>query len=306
VTTIPSFPSVTGTDVPPGAPDAPRTRPVAARRKRRTAGYWARCALALLLAVVMLFPFYWMVQTAFSTRDALYSPGLHLWPTEFTLENFTEPFTRYPVGQWFRNSLMIALVTTAITVVINLLAGYAFAKFRFRFQGALFLLLLSTMMIPVQAIMVPQFRLIATVGLYGNIWAVILPTAAAAFGIFLARQFFLAIPDELLEAARVDGAGRLRCFVSIVLPLSKPLIATLTLLTFMGVWNDFAWPLIVFFDNEQAFTLPIGLVTDFRGQYSANYGAIMALTLVMVAPMVVLFLLFQRYFVQGLARTGIR
>jgi multiple sugar transport system permease protein len=190
--------------------------------------------------------------------------------------------------------------------VVNLFAGYAFAKFRFRGRNVLFLVLLSTMMIPVQAIMVPQFRLIAQAGLYGNVWAVILPTAAAAFGIFLARQFFLAIPDELLEAARVDGAGRWRTFFSIVLPLSKPLIATLILLSFMNVWNDFAWPLIVFFGNEQSFTLPIGLVTDFRGQYSANYGAIMALSLVMVAPMVILFVLFQRYFVQGLARTGIR
>lgn len=180
----------------------------------------------------------------------------------FTFANFTEPFTRYPVAQWFRNSLLTT-VTTAI-------------------------------------IMVPQFRLIATVGLYGNIWAAILPTAAAAFGIFLA------IPDELLEAARVGGAGRFRTFISIVLPLSKPLIATLTLVTFMGVRNDFAWPLIVFFGYEQASTLPIELVTDFRGQYSAKCGAIMALTLVMVMPMVVLFLLFQRYFVQGLPRTGIR
>ena len=276
------------------------------RKSGRGTFWWIRLVLAVVISAVMLFPFYWMLQTAFSTRDALYAPGLHLFPSELTLENFSEPFRRYPVGTWFRNSLMIAVVTTAITVVVNLLAGFAFAKLRFRGRSALFLILLSTMMIPVQAIMVPQFRLIAQAGLYGNVWAVILPTAAAAFGIFLARQFFLAIPDELLEAARVDGAGRWRTFRSIVLPLSKPLIATLILLSFMNVWNDFAWPLIVFFGNEQSFTLPIGLVTDFRGQYSANYGAIMALSLVMVAPMVILFVLFQRYFVQGLARTGIR
>jgi ABC-type glycerol-3-phosphate transport system permease component len=305
--------SVSGSLAVPAAAAAARGQTDATDRSRvgRPAGrgrgwWWVRVVVAVVIAVVMLFPFYWMLQTAFSTRDSLYAPGLHLIPTQLTLENFTVPFERYPVGRWFRNSLLIAVVTTAITLVVNLFAGYAFAKFRFPGRNVLFLVLLSTMMIPVQAIMVPQFRLVADLGLYGNVWAVILPTSASAFGIFLARQFFLAIPEELLEAARIDGAGRWRTFVSVVLPLSKPLLATLTLLSFMNVWNDFAWPLIVFFGNEQAFTLPIGLVTDFRGQYSADYGKIMALSLVMVAPMLVLFLAFQRYFVQGLARSGLR
>jgi ABC-type glycerol-3-phosphate transport system permease component len=187
-----------------------------------------------------------------------------------------------------------------------MVAGYAFAKLRFRGRNALFLLLLSTMMIPVQAVMVPQFRLSIQLGLYGSFWAVILPESASVFGIFLARQFFLAIPDELLEAARVDGAGHLRTFVSIVLPLCRPLIAVLTLLTAMSEWNSFAWPLVALFSNEQLFTLPIGMVTDLQGQYSSNYGAIMAMSLLMILPMVVLFLAFQRYFVQGLARSGIK
>src|SRR5204862_2808926 len=142
----------------------------------------------------------------------------------------------------------------------NLLAGYPFAKLRFPGGNALFLLLLSTMTIPVQAIMVPQFRLSIKLGLYGNFWAVILPESAAVFGIFLARQFFIAIPDELLEAARVDGAGHLQTFVRIVLPLCKPLIAVLTLLTAMSEWNSFAWPLVALFSNEKLFTLPIGMV----------------------------------------------
>jgi multiple sugar transport system permease protein len=190
--------------------------------------------------------------------------------------------------------------------VCNLLAGYAFAKLRFRGKNPLFLLLLSTMMIPVQAIMVPQFKLSTGLGLYGSIWSVILPESAAVFGVFLARQFFLAIPDELTEAARVDGAGQLRTFFSIVLPLCKPLLAVLTLLTFMNEWNAFGWPLVALFSDEQLFTLPIGMVTDLQGQYTSNYGAIMAMSLLMIAPMVVLFVAFQKYFVQGLARSGIK
>ena len=170
----------------------------------------------------------------------------------------------------------------------------------------LFLLLLSTMMIPVQAIMVPQFQLVSDIGLYGTLWAVVLPLSAAVFGIFLSRQFFLAIPDELLEAARVDGAGTVRTFLQIVLPLSRPLIAVLVLLTFMTAWNEFAWPLVVLFSDTQLFTLPLGLVSELKGQYGTDYGPLMAMNLLLILPMVALFVAFQRYFVAGLSRSGIR
>jgi ABC-type glycerol-3-phosphate transport system permease component len=168
----------------------------------------------------------------------------------------------------------------------------------------IFLLALATMMIPVQAIMVAQFKLVAGIGIYGTYWGVILPTAAAAFGIFLARQFFIGIPDEIIEAGRIDGAGQMRIFLQVVLPLCKPLIAVLTLLTLMATWNDFAWPLIALKQNE-LFTLPIGLLY-LKNQTSPDYNSIMALALLSVLPMVILFLVFQRYFVQGFARSGIK
>lgn len=275
-------------------------------RQRRGRLYWLRLITAILLTLGMLFPLYWMVLTAFSTKADMYAPGLRFWPRHFTFDNFRDPFRHFPVWRWFRNSTIITVTVTAITVVGNLLAGYAFAKLQFRGRNVLFLLLLSTMMIPVQAIMVPQFRVAVDIGIWGNIWAVILPESATVFGIFLARQFFIAIPDELLEAARCDGAGQIRTFVRIVLPLCKPLIAVLVLLTAMSEWNSFAWPLVALFGNEQGFTLPIGMVADLQNQYTSNYGAIMAMSLLMIAPMVVLFLAFQRYFVQGLARSGIK
>jgi multiple sugar transport system permease protein len=276
------------------------------RRRRRGRFYVLRLILAIAITVVMFFPLYWMLLTAFSTRRDLYAAGLHWWPQHFTLDNFRNPVNQFPVKKWFWNSLVIAVLTTVLSVSVNLLAGYAFAKMRFRGRNALFLLLLSTMMIPVQSIMVSQFKLAIKLGLYGNIWSVILPESAAVFGIFLARQFFMAIPDELIEAARVDGAGQLRTFVSVVLPLCKPLVAVMTLLTFSNEWNAFSWPLIALFSNQQAFTLPIGMVTDLQSQYGSDYGAVMAISLVSIAPMVVLFVAFQKYFVQGMARSGIK
>jgi ABC-type glycerol-3-phosphate transport system permease component len=283
-----------------------RQRGQARRRARRGRLFGLRLVLAIVVTLIMFFPIYWMLVTAFSTREDLYQPGLHLWPQHPTLDNFRDPFTLFPVWLWFRNSAVITLLTTLITVAVNLLAGYAFAKLPFRGRNALFLILLSTMMIPVQAVMVPQFTLSIQLGLFGNIWSVILVESAAVFGIFLARQFFLAIPDELLEAARVDGAGHIRTFAAIVMPLSKPLVAVLVLLSFMNEWNALAWPLIALFSNQDAFTLPLGIVTDLKGQYTSNYGAIMAITLLAITPMVILFISFQRYFVQGLARTGIK
>ncbi len=281
--------------------DAPQRR-----RNRRGRFFALRLIAAIVITLIMLFPVYWMLVTAFSPMGDLYSKGVHLWPQHFTFDNFTMPIKQFPVWRWFLNSTIIAVAVTVITVVINLLAGYAFAKLRFRGRNALFLFLLSTMMIPVQAVMVPQFRLSIDLGLYGSIWAVILPESATVFGIFLARQFFIAIPDELLEAARCDGCSQFRTFRSVVLPLCKPLVAVLILLTAMSEWNSFAWPLVALFSNKRQFTLPIGMVTDLQGEYSSNYGAIMAMSILMILPMVVLFLAFQRYFVEGLARSGIK
>ena len=195
-------------------------------------------------------------------------------------------------------------MTVVLSVSINLLAGYAFAKIPFRGRSALFILVLSTLMIPAQAIMIPQFRIVSNLGIYGTFWGVILPTAATALGIFLARQFFLSIPDELLEAAKLDGAGQLRIFWSVVLPLARPLIAVMVLLAFMNTWNDFLWPLIVLKD-PQLYTLPVSL-RFLQGEFSSDYGGLMAAGLISCLPLVVLFLILQKWFVQGIARTGIR
>ncbi|MCJ1695510.1 carbohydrate ABC transporter permease [Rathayibacter caricis] len=263
-----------------------------------------RLLLALVVSVIILFPLYWMVVVAFSSRAELLGGTLRLWPREFTLVNFERVLSSFPVATWFGNSVAISLTTAIITVAINLLGGYAFAQLRFRGSGALFLLALSTLTLPVQVIMVSLFRLVTDLGLYGSYWAVILPTAASAFGLFLSRQFILAIPRDLIEAARIDGAGHFRVFTAIVLPLSKPLLAVLFFMTLLGSWNDFAWPLIALKENA-LFTLPMGLLY-LQGQFGSDYGGTMAFALINVVPMVVLFLVFQRYFVQGFSRSGLR
>ena len=208
------------------------------------------------------------------------------------------------VLQWFTNSLVIAVVGVAITVFVNLLAGYTFAKFRFPGRNVLFFAILGTLMIPIQVILVPEFLITASLGLLNSNWGVILPRAAEAFGIFMVRQFMVSIPDELLEAARLDGAGEFSIFLRVVLPLSRPVIAVLVIFTFMWRWNDFAWPLVVL--TEQAnYTLPLGL-NLLRGEGNPEWGQVMALALVALGPMVAVFLLFQRYLIQGIASTGLK
>jgi ABC-type glycerol-3-phosphate transport system permease component len=272
-------------------------------RKPSRAGITARIVLAVAVAVVMVFPLWVMLVTAFSGQS-VFSEELELWPKRVTLANFERVFDAWPVGTWFVNSVVITLITTALTVVVSVLAGFAFAKLRFPARGALFLVLLATMMIPTQAILVPQFRIVNGLGLIGTFWAVIIPGAAATFGIFLARQFMLAIPNELMEAAKIDGAGTGRTFLNVILPLCKPLLAVLTLLSLMYQWNDFLWPLIVLKDPA-LYTLPIGL-QFLQGEFRTDYGALMAMTLISVAPLVVLFLAFQRFFVQGFATSGLK
>ncbi|PWD52466.1 sugar ABC transporter permease [Serinibacter arcticus] len=246
-----------------------------------------------------------MVAVTFSTRAELLGGGeLRLWPREVTLENVERVLGSFPVATWFGNSVAISAVVMVLSVSTSLLAGYAFSHLRFRGSTPLFFIGLATMVLPVQVIMVALFRIITTTGLYGTYWAVILPTAASAFGLFLARQFMLGIPRELIEAARLDGAGHLTVFRRIVLPLSKALVAVLAFMSLLSSWNDFAWPLIALRENR-LFTLPIGLLY-LQGQANSDYGATMAFALINILPIAIVFLVFQRYFIAGFARSGIK
>jgi ABC-type glycerol-3-phosphate transport system permease component len=275
------------------------TAPTVQRR-----GSWGRAALLGVVALLLAFPLYWLIATAVSPRGDLQGAELRLWPSALDWTNFSRPLEALPFGNWYVNSAAIAVVAVAITVVVNLLAGFVLAKLRFRGRNVIFLVLLATLMIPVQVVMIPQFRIVAELGWLNTYWAVIIPRAAEAFGVFLARQYFLGIPDDLVDAARLDGASTFRIFRSIVLPLSKPLIAVLVIFTFMYRWNELGWPLIVLRDVD-LYTVPIGLAF-LQGQYTTDYSALMSMALLSTLPMVLVFAVFQRYLVEGIATTGLK
>jgi alpha-1,4-digalacturonate transport system permease protein len=261
--------------------------------------------LALAIgAVVMVFPLYWMLATAIRPRSEVFEPVVSILPQVLTWQNFDTIFNRYPIWTWVLNSGFIAVVAVVLTVSANLLCGYVFAKFRFWGRDILFFAILGALMIPIQVILVPEFLVVSWLGLLNSPWGVILPRAAEAFGVFMVRQFMVSIPDDLIEAARLDGASEFRIFRRIVLPLSKPIIAVLVIFTFMWRWNDFAWPLVVLTDQTM-FTVPLGL-NLVRGEANPDWGGVMALALVSLLPMLLIFLIFQRYLVQGIASTGLK
>jgi multiple sugar transport system permease protein len=265
---------------------------------------WLRLVVCVLVCAVFAFPLVAMLAVAFTPRELIFDGGAGLWPERWTTANFTGLFDTFPVWRWFGNALLVALVTTALAVAVNLMAGYALAKLRFRGRGLVFVIVLSTLMVPTQAIMMPQFELVARMGLIGLFWAVILPSASTALGVFLARQFFLSVPIELVEAARIDGCSQWTAFLRIVLPLARPLIAVMSLLAFMTQWNDFLWPLITLRDPD-LYTLPVAM-SFLQGQFDSDYGGLMAMALLACLPLLVVFVVLQRYFVAGFARSGIR
>jgi alpha-1,4-digalacturonate transport system permease protein len=269
--------------------------------RAETTGIWLLLAAG---AVIMIFPVYWMFATAVRPKGEVFSGNAGLVPSSIVWRNFGEAIERVPFVSWVTNSLVITVVAVVITVTINLLCGYAFAKFRFAGRDILFLAVLSALMIPFQVIIVPLFLVVSELGLLSDYWGVILPRAAEAFGIFMVRQFMVSIPDELLEAARIDGASELKIFLKIVLPLSKPIIAVLVIFTFMWRWNDFALPLIVLIKQDM-YTVQLGL-NLLRGQFNTEWTMIMAIALLSLVPMLVIFAFFQRYFVQGISGSGLK
>ena len=260
--------------------------------------------LLVVGALIMVFPLYWMFATAIRPREELFSGEFRLLPSDLIWSNFSQAWGKLPFALFYLNSILIALIAVAATVFINLLAGYTFAKYEFPGRNILFLLLISTLMIPIQVIMVPEFLIVSALGWVNTYAGVIAPRAAEAFGIFMVRQFMVSIPDELIEAARLDGAGEFKIFWKVILPLSWPVVAVLTIFTFMWRWNDFAWPLVVLQDRE-AYTVPLGL-NLMKGQFFTDWTGIMSMSLVSILPMLGVFIFFQRYFIQGIASTGIK
>ena len=268
---------------------------------------WTSLALhAALLAgaVVTLAPLLWMLSASFMTTGEANAAPPPLLPARATLAQYRELFVRLALGRSFVNSSILALCAALLSVVVNAAAGYAFAKLRFPGRGRLFAGLLAAMVIPGQVAMLPVFLLLRSMGLVNSFAGVILPGVASIFGIFLVRQFASSVPDELLDAARIDGAGELRIFRSIVLPLCRPILVTLGVLTFLGTWNDFMWPLIVLTDDTK-WTLTVSLAS-LAGEHVQDTELMMAGAVVTVLPALLLFLFLQRSYIDGITAGSIK
>ncbi len=261
-------------------------------------------AALLIVAALTAFPLLWMLSASFMPTGEASAFPPPLLPSAPTLEHYRALFERADMGQYLLNSAFVATAVTAISLFINSLAGYAFAKLRFRGREKLFQSLLAALVIPAQVAMLPLFLEMRTLGLVNSYAGVIVPAAASIFGIFLIRQFALSIPESLLEAARIDGATEFEIYRRVALPLLKPVLVTLALFTFMGSWNDFMWPLIVLTDDD-LYTLPVALATLTRERVQDNE-FMMAGAVVTTLPVLVVFLALQRHYVRGIMLGGVK
>ena len=287
------------------ARQVPPVVPVEYNRPSALASKWWIYVLLIVGLLAMVGPFVWMLLGSLKTQQELLQIPPTWLPEEPTTANYTRLFDRLDFPRYFWNSTLIAVMITLSNVVFCSMTGYALAKLRFFGRDKLLLLVLGTMLIPGSVTLVPLFVLMSKLGLVDNIFAVILPAAAGPVGVFLMRQFMLGIPDELLEAGRVDGAGEFFLFRKVVIPLSAPALAALAILTFLPAWNSLLWPLVVL-TSEENFTLPVALAIFARGQFAADYGLLMAGSVVLVVPVILLFLLLQRHFTQSFTMTGIK
>ena len=257
------------------------------------------------VAALMIVPFYWMVVTAVSpAQDILAFPPKWI-PSRLTFEHFAAAFAKAPWAAYYWNSLVVAVVSVGCSLGFGLFAGYAFAVYRFPLQNVFFLLILSTLMVPVQVTSVALYVLLAQIGWVDTYLGILAPNFASAFGVFMIRQGIKAIPLDVIEAARMDGAGETRIVLAIIAPLLKTTLATVAMILFLGSWNDFLWPVIVI--NSQGLrTLPVGIAL-FKDPYgSINYGPLMAATVISTGPMLLAYAVSQKYMIRGIALTGLK
>ncbi len=257
-----------------------------------------------VLSVVMIFPFIWMVSS--SLKDATQIFQMKLFPTTPTFDNYRYLLLRegskFP--QWFMNSAIVAISTTASVLFFDSLLGYTLSKFKFPGKNVIFFLIVSTLMIPTEMLVIPWYAMSRAMKWVNTYWGIMFPGMISAFGVFLMRQFMSTIPDDLLDAARVDGRGEFMIFVTVVLPLVTPALATLAIFNFIGNWNAFLWPLIAA-SKPRMFTLPVGLA-NFSGEAGSDWHLIMTGASIAMAPLVVVFLIFQKQIVKGIAMTGLK
>lgn len=259
----------------------------------------------IVIVAALLLPFVWVIFGSFKTQAEFMSdPGAWL-PRGFPVQNYVDLFAEEGFGRYFVNSAIVSFVAVSANVLFSSMAGYALAKLQFRGRNLVFSVVIFAWIVPYVAIFVPQFLIIVQLGLVNTLSGIIAPLLVSPLSVFIMRQFAYSLPTELLEAARVDGAGEGRLFFGIFLPLAGPAVATVAILSFLGSWNSFLWPLIVA-QNEDTFTLPVALAVASQASNTTDFGILLAGAVVVLLPVLVLFLFLQKYFIQGVATAGIK
>ncbi|RAZ33157.1 carbohydrate ABC transporter permease [Microbacterium sp. SMR1] len=271
------------------------------RRIGRIAGYIA----LIIAAAALLLPFFWMIMSSLKTANEVFSVPIQWIPEVFVWQNYVDIWNQSGMLTWIRNTLVLAVVVTFLQVLTGSFAAYGFARIRFPGRDVLFLAYIGTIAVPWQSYMIPQFILLSNVKVSNTLWAIILIQAFGAFGVFLMKQFYETIPEELSEAARLDGLSEYGIWRRIMLPLSVPALASLTLLTFVNTWNDYLGPLI-YLRNPDLWTIQLGLKSFVSNLYDTNYALLFAGLVISVVPIAIIFLVGQKYFVEGIATSGMK
>lgn len=270
------------------------------RKKDKIAVY----VICIAAAIIFLFPIIWIILSSFKNGSELFQYPPTLLPENPTFDNYKMAMQKGDFALFFKNSTMVAIISTGITVIINTMAGYAFAKYQFKGRDIIFVFFISTLMLPLEVLMIPIFQVVKFLGMYNTFVGIIIPPAATPAGVFLLRQYFLTVPDDLIEAARIDGASESAIFVRLMLPIAKPVMSVLAIFSFMWRWNDFMWPLLVI-RNTEKYTLQLALA-NFNGQYSVDWNSLIAMSVVTMIPVLIVFLIFQKQFIQGMVTSGMK
>ena len=261
-------------------------------------------AILLAVSIIVVIPYVWMLSNSFKTTIETLTDPMHIIPQEFTLDGYIKVLTKSPFFHWLGNSVFITCTNTLVILFTSTLVGYLFARFRFRGKDFMFAMLMFTMMVPAQVTMITTFIIIDDIGLYNSVWALIIPSFVNVFGIYLCKQYCEEIPRELIESARIDGAGDFAIYWRIVIPQIRPAIGALAIFTFMEYWNDYLNPLI-YLSSTEKMTLPLAL-SYFSTQHSTDLSATMAASALIMIPAAIVFIIFQKQFIKGLSMTGMK
>lgn len=266
-----------------------------------TGGAWV---LLVLLSLLFLMPIIWVIGSSFKSTGELFSWPPSLFGRSPSLSNYRKALEEGHFGIYFFNTVFTSLVATILTIVVNLMSGYAFAKYRFKGDKILFGVVLATLMIPLEVIMIPIFKVIVATNLYNSLWGLIIPAVASPTAVFLVRQYYVGIPDAYMEAARIDGASEGSILMRIMIPLAKPVISVLCIFSFMWRWNDYLWPKLVI-NSKERYTIQLALA-NYSGEYSVDWNSLLAMSVISMIPVIIVFVTLQKYIIGGMTAGGVK